>query len=108
MVRSGAGYSGEVPMTMCAPKSAMRFILADVNSHLNMPGLPRIAGIAACLFFSALCCLAEDNHRVSFTVSKRTIAQPTERMATGDEKGRVQTLFVVIENLSSHALPEGS
>lgn len=61
-----------------------------------------------CLLLPALCCMGEDKPRVSLTVSKRTIVQPTEKTAAGDEKGRVQALSVVAENLSSRALPAGS
>jgi hypothetical protein len=73
-----------------------------------MSRLPHIAGIVCCLLLPALRCTGEDKLRVSLSVSKRTIVQPTEKSLAGDEKGRVQALIVVAENLSSHALPEGS
>lgn len=72
-----------------------------------MPRLTRIAGIAVCLIFPALCCLADDKPRVTLTVSKRTIGQPTLKTATGVENGRAQTLSVLVENSSSRPLPEG-
>ncbi|MEO6784867.1 MAG: hypothetical protein ABI318_01935 [Chthoniobacteraceae bacterium] len=72
-----------------------------------MPRLTRIAEIAACLLLSALGCMADDMPRVSLTVSKRTIVQPTAKTPAGAEKGRVQALIVLVENSSSHSLPEG-
>lgn len=67
-----------------------------------------LSGIAACVLLSALSSSADDKPRVLLSVSKRTVGQPTGKTAGGEEKGRMQTLAVTVENQSIHALPEGS
>jgi hypothetical protein len=72
-----------------------------------MPKLLRLSGLAFGLLAFALSAAAQEDHRISLSVVKRTVGQPTAKTAAGDERGRVQALFITVQNGSSHGVPEG-
>lgn len=72
---------------------------------LHPIGILRLAG---CLLLLASVAPAQEKLRVNLSVSKKTIEQPVRKFNSGEERGRMQTLVVSVENNSTRELPEGT
>lgn len=63
--------------------------------------------IAAAILFPIPGGIGQDSIRLNVEVTKKTVVQPTYKTATGDERGRIQALAVVVKNSGIRAVPAG-
>ncbi len=80
----------------------------NVKLYIPILRLLRVIGIAFCVFFPVIACLADEKPRVSITIIKKAVGHPASKTVAGAENGRPHTLFATLENLSIRTLPEGT